>query len=68
MKHNYVFKFEKGKIFKRLRLVILPVKIGLKPVKHFSNIVGCELPLLLSKYEIQTSKVKKERLITMDKP
>ena len=40
------FKPGDGKVFKSLKLVTLPAKIGQKAAKKFS-IINCELPCLL---------------------
>ena len=53
-----VFKFGDGKLFKSLKSVTTPAKIGHKNIKIVTDVINSELPLLLSKKEIQVAKAK----------
>ena len=53
-----VFKFGDGKLFKSLKSVTTPAKIGHKNIKIVTDVIDSELPLLLSKKEMQVAKTK----------
>ena len=45
-------------MFKSLKSVTIPAKIGFKNNKIITNVIDSELPLLLSKKEMKMSKAK----------
>ena len=55
---NVLFKFGDGKTYKSLKTVTLPVTIGVREVNIVTEVVNCELPLLLSKSSMKAADTK----------
>ena len=52
---NVDFKFDDGKIYRAMKIAIIPASIGNLDVKTETNVIACDIPLLVSRESMKAT-------------